>query len=152
MSKFCAVPKFPSRNGWVLICVAIFTMSKSPSRAPHGAKCAKLVGKSIFFAGIQFAVGSVMMSSTFSVVNFAKDQHTLQAAADALMQFVIVATVWTAATMLVMYAEGAWVGAAIGFLANFVIVMWIVGLYIHSFRKAVKKYGLVFPTLSVFCW
>lgn len=119
---------------------------------PRGAKCAKLIGKSIFYAGIQFAIGSVLMSSTFSVVNFSKDQHTLQNAADALMQFIIVAVVWTAATMLVMYADGGWCGAVIGFLANFIIVGWLFGLYLHSFSKAAKKYGLQFPNISLFCW
>ena len=44
----------------------------------------KLIGKSILFASMQFAIGSVEMSSKFSVKNFSKDQDTLQNAADAL--------------------------------------------------------------------
>ena len=42
----------------------------------------KLIGKSILFASMQFAIGSVEMSSKFSVKNFSKDQDTLQNAAD----------------------------------------------------------------------
>ena len=44
----------------------------------------KLMGKAILLASIQASIGSVEMSSKFSVINFSKDQRTLQAAADAL--------------------------------------------------------------------
>ena len=41
----------------------------------------KTIGEAILFASIQFSIGSVEMSSKFSVMNFSKDQETLQNAA-----------------------------------------------------------------------
>ena len=40
----------------------------------------KAIGEAILFASIQFSIGSVEMSSKFSVMNFSKDQETLQKA------------------------------------------------------------------------
>jgi hypothetical protein len=108
---------------------------------------AKIIGKSIFFAGLQSAFGSVLMSSTFSVVNFSKDQQTLQGAADALKHYMFVAIVWTVATMLVMYGKYSYMGVLAGFLANALIVGWIYGLYVHAFNTACKKYGLRYPRI-----
>lgn len=36
-----------------------------------------MFGESIFYSSIQFTIGSVEMSSKFSVVNFCKDQEIL---------------------------------------------------------------------------
>jgi hypothetical protein len=44
----------------------------------------EMFGEAILLASMQFAIGSVEMSSKFSVKNFSKDQETLQNAADAL--------------------------------------------------------------------
>lgn len=108
---------------------------------------AKLIGKSIFFAALQSSFGSVLMSSTFSVINFSKDQEILQGAADALRHFMIVACVWTIATMLVLYGKYGYLGIFFGLLSNVVIVGWIYGLYVHAFNTACKKYGLVYPRI-----
>lgn len=43
-----------------------------------------MIGFAVMLASIQFSVGSVEMSSKFSVASFCKDQTTLQRAADAL--------------------------------------------------------------------
>lgn len=60
---------------------------------------------------IQAAIGSVEMSSRFSVMNFSKDQDTLQNAADALRSYLYVAFMWTLATVLVMYSQYGYYGA-----------------------------------------
>ena len=65
----------------------------------------KMLGQSIFYSSIQAAIGSVEMSSKFSVINFCKDQETLQNAADALKNYMFVAVMWTLATMLVMFSQ-----------------------------------------------
>ena len=51
----------------------------------------KAVGEAIVFASIQFSIGSVEMSSKFSVMNFSKDQETLQNAAYALTDYLKIA-------------------------------------------------------------
>ena len=108
---------------------------------------AKMVGQSIFYSSIQAAIGSVEMSSKFSIINFCKDQETLQNAADALRNYMYVALAWTIATMLVMYSQYGIPGLVVGFVSNMAYVSWIYFSYIHAFNKAGLKYNLVAPTV-----
>ena len=55
----------------------------------------KMIGEAILLASIQFSIGSVEMSSKFSVKNFSKDQETLQNAADALSDYLKIGIFWT---------------------------------------------------------
>ena len=54
-----------------------------------------ITGKAILFASMQFAIGSVEMSSKFSVKNFSNDQATLQNAADALSDYLKISIVYS---------------------------------------------------------
>lgn len=108
---------------------------------------AQIIGEALFYASIQSAIGSVEMSSKFSVMNFAKDQETLQHAADALRSYMIIATFWLVGTMLVLYASHGWCGAWLGFAANLLMMGWIFGSYVYAFRQAASKNNLNFPNL-----
>lgn len=110
---------------------------------------ATLIGESVFYSSIQAAIGSVEMSSKFSVINFCKDQETLQNAADSLKNYMFVAGMWTIATMLVMYGKYGIIGAIIGFISNMLYVGWIYLSYVHAFDKAAQKYNLQFPTIFI---
>ena len=55
----------------------------------------EMLGEAILLASMQFAIGSVEMSSKFSVKNFSKDQDTLQNAADALSDYMKIGLMWT---------------------------------------------------------
>lgn len=107
----------------------------------------KMIGQSIFYSSIQAAIGSVEMSSKFSINNFCKDQDTLQNAADSLRSYMLVALMWTIATMLVMYSMYQVPGLIVGFLSNMLYVGWIYFSYVHAFKKAAKKYNLQEPTV-----
>jgi hypothetical protein len=107
----------------------------------------KLIGKSILFASMQFAIGSVEMSSKFSVKNFSKDQDTLQNAADALSDYLIIGLLWTFGTSLIFYANYKWNGVILNTVINFAIMYWIYWSYIKSFNSACDKYGLVSPIM-----
>ena len=107
----------------------------------------KLIGKSILFASMQFAIGSVEMSSKFSVKNFSKDQDTLQNATDALSDYLIIGLLWTLGTSLIFYTNYKWTGVAINMVINFAIMYWIYWSYIKSFDSACKKYGLEKPIM-----
>jgi len=115
--------------------------SKSTSLMP------KLIGKSILFASMQFAIGSVEMSSKFSVKNFSKDQDTLQNAADALSDYLIIGLLWTIGTCLIFYANYKWNGVIINTLINLSIMYWIYWSYVKSFDSACTKYGLQPPIM-----
>ena len=110
---------------------------------------ATMIGESVFYSSIQAAIGSVEMSSKFSVINFCKDQETLQNAADSLKNYMFVAGMWTLATMLVMYGKYGVIGLLIGFLSNMLYVGWIYLSYVHAFDKAATKYNLQFPTIFI---
>lgn len=107
----------------------------------------KVLGKAILLASMQFSIGSVEMSSKFSVMNFSKDQETLQRASDSLTHYLIVSTLWTAGTCFLLYSNYGSRGLAINLLANLGIVAWIVISYIVAFKYAAKHNGLRFPKL-----
>jgi hypothetical protein len=107
----------------------------------------KILGKAILFASMQFAIGSVEMSSKFSVKNFSKDQETLQNAADALSDYIMIALFWTIGTSFLFYSNYKLKGLLVNLLANFAIVAWIVISYFKAFKDACKKSNLVMPKL-----
>ena len=106
-----------------------------------------IVGKALLFAGIQFSLGSVEMSSKFSVKNFSSDQATLNNAVDALRDYMIIALIWTIGCCFVFYSNYQWPGLTAALVANTVFVLWIYLSYYASFRQAAKKYNLVVPSL-----
>ncbi len=107
----------------------------------------KVIGKAILFASMQFAIGSVEMSSKFSVKNFSKDQGTLQNAADALRDYIIIALLWTVGNAFVFYASYGMPGAYVAIGANIFIIMWIYLSYMKAFKDATLKNGLQMPTV-----
>ena len=107
----------------------------------------KILGQAIFYSSIQAALGSVEMSSKFSVINFATNFETLQNAADALRGYLYIAFFWTLATILVLYSQYGMNGAIAGFIANFAYICWIYFSYIYAFRVAAKKNNLQEPSV-----
>lgn len=107
----------------------------------------KMLGEAILYSSIQFAIGSVEMSSKFSVKNFSKDQETLQNAADALADYLKIGLLWTIGVSILLFSNYGKAGAVIGFVANAIIIGWIYFSYIESFKQAAKKYNLVEPKI-----
>ena len=105
----------------------------------------KILGQAIFYASIQAAIGSVEMSSRFSVMNFSKDQETIQNAADALRSYMYIALAWSLATILVMYSQYGIPGGISGLIANMLYVGWIYFSYVRAFSITAKKYNLIEP-------
>lgn len=121
----------------------------SDAFSTQGTPLAKIVGQSIFYSSIQAAIGSVEMSSKFSVMNFSKDQETLQNAADALRNYMYIGTLWALATVLVMYSSYGPIGGVVGLMSNILLMAWIYLSYVNAFRIAAEKYKLQPP--KVFC-
>jgi len=107
----------------------------------------RLMGNAILLASIQASIGSVEMSSKFSVVNFSKDQRTLQAAADALTGYLIIGIIWMIGAILINFGQYGVPGLIASLIANLVIIGWIVGSYLVAFQTAVRQYGLKYPKL-----
>ena len=110
----------------------------------------ELFGEAILLASMQFAIGSVEMSSKFSVKNFSKDQETLQNAADALSDYLRIAVMWTIGLSILFWARYETIGVAMTVITNIAIVAWIYYSYIHSFEVAAKAYSLKMPKVSLF--
>lgn len=106
----------------------------------------KAIGEAIIFGSIQFSIGSVEMSSKFSVMNFSKDQETLQNAAYALTDYLKIALIWTIGTSLIMYSNYSKLGLYTNILVNAIIVGWITYSYHICFQKAAEKNKLKYPT------
>jgi hypothetical protein len=117
-------------------------------------KTFKMLGEAILYGSIQFSIGSVEMSSKFSVKNFSKDQETLQNAADALMDYVKISFIWTIGVTLLLFSKYGWLGAISSIVSNLIVVGWIFYSYVDAFNTAVKKTSstsspLKFPKLHI---
>lgn len=110
----------------------------------------ELFGEAVLLASMQFAIGSVEMSSKFSVKNFSKDQDTLQNAADALSDYLRIAIFWTIGLSVLFWARYDMVGIWMALITNLLIVAWIYYSYLHSFEVAAKAYNLQMPYVSIF--
>ena len=107
----------------------------------------KAIGEAILFGSIQFSIGSVEMSSKFSVMNFSKDQETLQNAAYALTDYLKIALLWTIGCSLILYSNFGYIGLSMSIFTNLVIVGWIIYSYHVCFTKAAEKYNLEYPSI-----
>lgn len=108
-----------------------------------------LLGEAILLASMQFSIGSVEMSSKFSVKNFSKDQETLQNAADALSDYLRIGILWTIGLSILFYAKHSIDGLIMVIITNILIIAWIYFSYMSCFDIAAKKYNLQKPTINI---
>lgn len=111
---------------------------------------AEVISEAILFASMQFAIGSVEMSSKFSVRSFAKDQETLQSAADALVDYLKIGAMWALGVIIFFYFTHGYYAALWGLLMNLLVIGWLYHSYMNSFRVAIDKYGLQMPILKFY--
>lgn len=95
----------------------------------------------------QYALASVLMSSTFSVRSFSKDAGTLQAAADALMNYMWMGLMWTLSNVFVLGATYGTTGFISALVSNGAIMSWMWCSYMKAFKIAQDTYGLQPPKL-----
>lgn len=110
----------------------------------------KMLGSSILLASIQASIASVEMSSKYSVINFSKDQTTLQAAANALTGYMIISLIWMTGSAMISYGQFSYAGLVTSVIANLVLVGWIYFSYVYAFEVAAKRYNLKFPKMFQF--
>jgi hypothetical protein len=109
-----------------------------------------MLGEAILLASMQFSIGSVEMSSKFSVKNFSKDQETIQNAADALSDYMKIGIFWTIGLSVMFYARYDKVGATMCIIMNLLIIAWIYFSYTNAFNIACKNNNLKCPIISIF--
>lgn len=114
---------------------------------PTHKTIAFVFGESILFASMQFAIGSVEMSSKFSVKNFSTNQETLNHASDALGDYIIIGILWMIGTSLVFYNNYHLTGLLCNLVSNTIIMLWIVISYEKAFKYAARKGNLEMPKL-----
>lgn len=105
----------------------------------------KMLAEAILYSSFQFAIGSVEMSSKFSVKNFAKDQETLQNAADALSDYIKIGLFWTTGTAFLLYSNYELLGLFVAIVSNLLIILWMYISYKKAFEVAANKYKLQMP-------
>ncbi len=108
-----------------------------------------MLGEAILLASMQFSIGSVEMSSKFSVKNFSKDQETLQNAADALSDYMKIGLLWTFGLSIMFYARYDKIGAAMSVIINLLIISWIYFSYTFAFKIASKNNNLNYPYINI---
>ena len=111
----------------------------------------KMLGEAILYSSIQFSIGSVELSSKFSVKNFSTDQLTLQNAADALMDYIKVSLIWAIGVTLLLFSKYGVIGAITSLISNILVVSWIYFSYIQSFKHVVVRSNgkLIMPSLHI---
>ena len=107
----------------------------------------KMIGKALMLSAQQYAIGSVLMSSTYSVKNFSKDQVILDNAADALKNYFYVGWIWLFSNAMVLGATYGFNGVLAAVVANGSVMYWIYAIYKKSFEDAAKMYDLKFPKI-----
>lgn len=108
-----------------------------------------LLGEAILLASMQFSIGSVEMSSKFSVKNFSKDQETLQNAADALTDYLRIAYIWTIGVAILLFARYDKIGSIVSIMINIIIIAWIYFSYTYAFKTSSIKNNLAYPVVSL---
>jgi len=108
-----------------------------------------MLGEAILLASMQFSIGSVEMSSKFSVKNFSKDQETLQNAADALSDYMKIGLLWTFGLSIMFYARYDKIGSAMSIIINLLIISWIYFSYTVAFNVASKNNNLNYPHINI---
>jgi hypothetical protein len=103
---------------------------------------AYILGKAILFSSFQFAIGSVEMSSKFSVKNFSTDQTTLDNGIIALRDYIIIGLFWTLGTSLIFFANYGMKGMLLNVMCNILIIGWIYYSYQKAFDIAAKNHNL----------
>jgi len=99
-----------------------------------------ILGKAILMASMQFAIGSVEMSSKFSVKNFSKDQRTLDNAIKALKDYMIIGSLWMLGTSMIFYVNYGLKGLLMNIIANISIMLWIYLSYYTAFNESVDLF------------
>jgi len=113
-------------------------------------KIFEMLGDGCLFSSIQFSIGSVIMSSKFSILNFSTDQKTLQNGADALMEYIKISILWTLGVVMLMYSKFGLAGGITGLILNGAIIAWIYYSYVNAFRICTVKNNLHMPKLHIF--
>ena len=107
----------------------------------------KIIGKALLYAAIQASIGGIEMSSKFDIMNFSKDQETLQYAVIALRNYIMIGSIWTVGTVLSLYSTHGLSGAFLGLSTNIAMMSWIILSYIATFKEVATKYKLYVPRL-----
>jgi hypothetical protein len=92
-------------------------------------------------------VNNNLLCKKHSIDDINNNQDTLQNAADALSDYLIIGLLWTIGTCLIFYANYKWNGVIINTSINLAIVYWIYWSYIKSFNSACDKYQLEKPIM-----
>lgn len=87
------------------------------------------------------------MSSRFSVLSFARDQETLQRAADALRSYFVIGGLWGVGTTAIAYKRHGELAAAANALANAGMMAWYGWSYGQAFQEAAARYNLQPPSV-----
>jgi hypothetical protein len=106
-----------------------------------------ILGKSILFGALQFSIGSVEMSSKFSVRNFSTNQETLDNAILSLRDYIIIGLLWTLGTSLIFFTNYGLRGLLLSSIINIAIIVWIYISYYNAFNDAAQKNNLQVKTI-----
>lgn len=113
-------------------------------------RVAKLIAEAILLSSVNFSIGSVEMSSKYSVANFSTSPEVLQSAANALVDYTKIGVIWSIGVMLLLYSKFGFWGVVAGLVSNLIIMLWIWLSYVKVFKDCAKKHNLPMPKYNFF--
>lgn len=109
-----------------------------------------LIGDVTIAATVQFVVANLLMTSTFNIIHFTKQQTTLQHASDRLSNYVKISLICTIALTLLFYAKKDIIGAIISLIINILMIISIYISYTEAFKISAKNHNLSYPDFNLF--
>lgn len=100
----------------------------------------------MLFASVQVAFASIELDSKFSISEI-KTQKRLDAAASHLKSYIFIAIFWTVASVLTQYSVYGVEAGFYTFIANIIVLLWIISSYKQMFEKIVEENNLKYPNI-----
>lgn len=102
-----------------------------------------IIGKATVYATIQIAFANFIMGSVASIKTRLHTTESISIYRDYLKRYLIVALIYSLGTSVMLYETYHWKGAIIGFIANAIMVIWILYFYHDSIAHASKNISTV---------
>lgn len=109
-----------------------------------------LIGDITIATTVQFVIANLLMTTTYNIIHFYKNQISLQHAANHLSNYIKISLICTMALVLLFYAKNDIIGAIITLIINILIIIFIYVNYTEAFKVSAKNNNLDYPDINFF--
>lgn len=106
----------------------------------------EIIGQALFFAVLQMSISTIELDNRSDII-LLKTQEEVDVVASSLHTYIVIAVIWTIASMLILYGQFGLVGAVATLIFNVAIILWVYFTYTNALQKTVQKNNLVMPKI-----